>query len=181
MVSRRRGGRCHRRALNGGSRLNGLWIARLDNIVIGGLVALPIIRDGNACVAVPFVVSFGVTQKMSTGHRITIEPHPKRVTVTVGGQTVADSSRVLALREGSLRPTLYFPKEDVQQSALKSSTLSSHCPFKGDASYYHLQVNDMLVENAVWTYKEPIAEVAQIQDYVAFYESKVDALTEHEG
>jgi uncharacterized protein (DUF427 family) len=57
---------------------------------------------------------------------------------------------------------------------LKRSDHSTHCPYKGDASYFHIATPDATSENAVWTYEAPFEAVSAIKDYVAFYPSIVE-------
>lgn len=111
-------------------------------------------------------------------HAITITPNPNRVKVTFNGTVIADTRRALTLREGPVPPAQYLPREDVTMSCLRPTTHSTHCPFKGDASYFSVSVNGKTAENAVWTYETPLASVADIKDYVAFYPEKMDAIEE---
>jgi uncharacterized protein (DUF427 family) len=111
-------------------------------------------------------------------HAITIEKNPNRITVTFNGTVLADTQRALVLKEGPLPPVNYIPREDVQMSCLQRTDHSTHCPFKGDASYFSVSVNGKTAENAVWTYEAPIDSVAQIKDYVVFYPEKMDAIKE---
>jgi len=111
-------------------------------------------------------------------HAITIEPNPNRVQVTFNGTIIADAGRALVLREGALPPTQYIPREDVRMTFLRPTFHSTHCPFKGDASYFSVSVDGRTAENAVWTYKAPLLAVADIKDYVAFYPEKMDAIQE---
>lgn len=111
-------------------------------------------------------------------HAITITPNPNRVQVTFNGTVIADTRRALALREGPLPPAQYIPREDVTMSCLRPTTHSTHCPFKGDASYFTVSVDGKTAENAVWTYETPLASVADIKDCVAFYPEKMDAIAE---
>ena len=111
-------------------------------------------------------------------HAITIEKNPNRITVTFNGTVLADTQRALVLKEGPLPPVNYIPREDVQMSCLERTDHSTHCPFKGDASYFSVSVNGKTAENAVWTYEAPIDSVAQIKDYVVFYPEKMDAIKE---
>jgi len=111
-------------------------------------------------------------------HAITIEPNPKRVTITFNGTVIADTRRALTLREGPVPPAQYIPREDVTMSFLRPTTHSTHCPFKGDASYFTVSVDGKTAENAVWTYENPFLAVADIKDYVAFYAEKMDAIEE---
>ena len=61
---------------------------------------------------------------------------------------------------------------------LQRTDHSSHCPYKGDASYYSVPSGGERSVNAVWTYESPYPAVAQIKEYVAFYPSRVDAIEE---
>ncbi len=111
-------------------------------------------------------------------HAITIEKNPNRITVTFNGTVLADTQSALVLKEGPLPPANYIPREDVQMSYLQRTDHSTHCPFKGDASYFSVSVNGKTAENAVWTYEAPLDSVAQITDYVVFYPEKMDAIKE---
>ncbi len=111
-------------------------------------------------------------------HAITIEKNPNRVKVTFNGTIIADTSQALVLREGPLPPVNYLPREDVKMSYLRSTDHATHCPFKGDASYFTVSVEDKTAENAVWTYEAPFASVAEIKNYVVFYPEKMDAIEE---
>ncbi|HEX4479293.1 MAG TPA: DUF427 domain-containing protein [Rudaea sp.] len=109
-------------------------------------------------------------------HPITIEKTPQRVRVTVAGKTIADSRDALTLREASYPPVQYVPRKDVDFALLERTTHTSHCPYKGDASYYSIVPGGAQSANAVWTYETPHQAVAQIKEHVAFYPNRVDAI-----
>jgi uncharacterized protein (DUF427 family) len=109
-------------------------------------------------------------------HPITIEKTPQRVRVTVAGKTVADSRDALTLREASYPPVQYIPRKDVDFSLLERTAHSSHCPYKGDASYFSIVPGGERSANAVWSYETPNPSVAQIKEHVAFYPNRVDAI-----
>jgi uncharacterized protein (DUF427 family) len=111
-------------------------------------------------------------------HAITIEPNPNRVKVTFNGTVLADTRRALILREGPLPPAQYIPREDVVMANLRPTSHSTHCPFKGDASYFTVSAGGKTAENAVWTYETPLEAVADIKRYLAFYPDKMDAVEE---
>ncbi len=111
-------------------------------------------------------------------HAITIEKNPNRVKVTFNGTVIADTRQALVLREGTLPAVHYIPREDVAMSYLRSTDHATHCPFKGDASHFTVNVEDRTAENAVWTYEAPYPAVADIKDHVAFYREKMDAIEE---
>lgn len=109
-------------------------------------------------------------------HAITVAPRPGRVRVLFGGEIVAETSRALALAEGSLPAVLYIPREDAAMAYFSRTENSSHCPFKGDASYYSLRVGERVAENAVWSYEQPFNAMAAIAGHLAFYPDRVDAI-----
>jgi uncharacterized protein (DUF427 family) len=111
-------------------------------------------------------------------HPITIEPNPKRVVVKFAGKVVADSTHALRLREASYPPVQYIPRADVDMASLVRTQHSTHCPYKGDASYYSLATDGRRADNAVWTYETPFAAVSAIKEHLAFYPNRVDSIEE---
>ncbi|MCW6511229.1 DUF427 domain-containing protein [Lichenifustis flavocetrariae] len=109
-------------------------------------------------------------------HPIAIEPHHSRVVVTVAGETIADSRNVLTLREGSYPPVHYIPRADVDMAHLARSTRTSHCPYKGQASYYSIPAGGDRSRDAIWTYEDAYPAVAAIRGHLAFYPDRVDAI-----
>jgi len=109
------------------------------------------------------------------GYQFDLEPVSKRVRVEVNGVTIADSARAIVMRETRLAPVYYFPQDDVRMDLLQRTELHTHCPFKGNASYWSLAVGDQTIENAVWSYEEPFEEALSVEGYVAFYWEKMDA------
>lgn len=106
----------------------------------------------------------------SAAHPITITPTAGRVTVTVNGRVVADTTDALTLQESNYPAVQYVPLADVDQTELSRSTTTSYCPYKGDAGYYHVGG----VEDVIWTYEQPYPAVAEIAGRVAFYPDKAD-------
>jgi uncharacterized protein (DUF427 family) len=107
-------------------------------------------------------------------HPITITPTAGRVTVTVAGRTIADSTNALTLQEASYPAVQYVPFADVDPNVLVKTDTETYCPFKGDASYYSVRTDDGEVTDAIWTYEQPYAAVAQIKEHLAFYPDKVE-------
>jgi len=106
-------------------------------------------------------------------HPITISPAEGKVRVTVTGRIVAESSRALRLEEKGYPPVYYLPRNDADMSLLVRTTHYSYCPYKGD---YSIPIGGSRSENAVWTYESPHEAVATINEYLAFYPSRVDAI-----
>jgi uncharacterized protein (DUF427 family) len=109
-------------------------------------------------------------------HPITITATPERVRVTFNGQVVADTRRALLLQEASYKPVFYIPRDDAQMALLAKTAHSTHCPYKGDASYYTIRVGERTAENAIWSYESPFPAVQQIAGHLAFYPNRVDAI-----
>lgn len=107
-------------------------------------------------------------------HPIEISPFGGRVRVRFGGETIADSAHALRLEEASYPPVFYIPRADARLEHFRSTEHSTHCPYKGDASYFSLVAGDRQAENAVWSYVEPYPAVAEIAGHLAFYPNQVE-------
>ena len=116
----------------------------------------------------------------SPGYRIDFEPCGKRVRTVFAGETLADSTSVRLLHETGHLPVYYFPREDLRMDLLETSDHKTFCPFKGEASYWHVATGGRRAENAVWSYEAPFDEVAGIKDYMAFYWNRMDAWYEED-
>ncbi len=106
-------------------------------------------------------------------HPITISPVPNTVRVLFEGHEIADSDDVLVLKEANYPPVYYFPRDDVRMVFLRRTDKVTHCPYKGDASYFTIYRDANVVENAVWSYEDPFPAVGQIGNRVAFYPEHV--------
>jgi uncharacterized protein (DUF427 family) len=109
-------------------------------------------------------------------HPISILPNHSRVVITVGGRVIADTRDALTLREASYPAVQYIPRRDVDMTALTRSEHTTHCPYKGGASYYNIPVGGERSLNAVWSYETPFEGMAQIKEYLAFYPDRVDEI-----
>jgi len=112
-------------------------------------------------------------------HPITVERNPRRVSVTIGGKVIADTTEALVLREAQYPPVQYIPRKHVDMSALQRSAARTYCPYKGEAAYFSIPAGAKRSIDAVWTYEAPYAAVAVIKDHLAFYPDRVDAIDEH--
>jgi uncharacterized protein (DUF427 family) len=112
----------------------------------------------------------------SATHPITVTPTGKHVTVRVNGEVVADTTDAVTLQESTYAAVQYIPLADVVPTALQRSDTTSYCPFKGDASYYHVTAGGDTVEDVIWTYEQPYAAVSDIAGRVAFYPDKAEVV-----
>ena len=109
-------------------------------------------------------------------HPITISPFAGQVVVRAGGRVIAETANALTLREATYPPVFYIPRADADMTALERSTHSTHCPYKGDASYFDLPTGTSGA-NGVWSYETPNPAVAAIKDHLAFYPDRVEIKT----
>lgn len=110
------------------------------------------------------------------GYRFSFEPFAGRVRAMFNGIEVADSSRTMVMRETRLDPAIYFPREDVRMAYLSATTHHTYCPFKGNASYWTLQVGERKAKNALWSYEDPLPDAGHIKAYVSFYPDRLDQI-----
>lgn len=106
-------------------------------------------------------------------HKVTVTPFKGRVVVKLAGEVLVDTKNALELREASYPPVYYVPRADTKMDRLTMTQHSTHCPFKGDASYFSIANGP---ENAVWSYEHPFDEVMTIKEALAFYPNKVESI-----
>ena len=111
-------------------------------------------------------------------HPITISRNPRRVRVRFAGRTVAETARSLTLQEARYPPVHYIPRADADMTLLTRTEHHTHCPYKGEASYFTIASSGRTAENAVWSYEQPFPAMAEIKEYLAFYPNRVDAIEE---
>ena len=107
-------------------------------------------------------------------HPITLTPAAQRWRAKFAGHVIADSDAAIVLQEADYPPVVYFPRADVEMGFMSRTDRSTHCPYKGDASYYTVLMDGQFAENAVWTYELPYPAMEPIAERVAFYTDKVE-------
>jgi len=80
------------------------------------------------------------------------------------GAVIAESDATVVV-EGNH----YFPLDAVKQDLLRPSATTSHCPWKGEASYYSIEADGAVNKDAAWYYADPLPAAAQIKGRVAFW------------
>ncbi|MGN6572937.1 MAG: DUF427 domain-containing protein [Pseudolabrys sp.] len=109
-------------------------------------------------------------------HPITVTRSGKHVRVSFAGKTIADTTRALELKEASYPSVFYIPRADADMAALTKTGHHTHCPYKGDASYFTIAADSRSAENAVWSYETPFPAVGEIKEHLAFYPNRVDEI-----
>lgn len=102
---------------------------------------------------------------------ITIAPAEGTWVIRAGGAVIGESTRALALAEGTYPPVIYFPRTDLAMDLLERADHTTHCPHKGDATYFTIHSAHGELENAAWSYEAPFDAVAEITGYIAFHPS----------
>ena len=114
-------------------------------------------------------------------YRVDLMPESRRVRVVFAGVTIADSGRALRIEETGHGPVHYLPERDVHMDLLHSTEHHTRCPYKGEASYWTIEVPEggsvRRSENAVWAYPAPYDEVPGLAGHYAFYPNCVDSIT----
>lgn len=104
-----------------------------------------------------------------------LEPVPQRLRVYFQDQLIADTQAGYRVLETSHPPVYYFPPNDIQPGVLQPSPRGSFCEWKGQATYWTVQVGETVATDAAWSYAAPTLDFAAIQGYVAFYASRMQA------
>lgn len=106
-------------------------------------------------------------------HMMRVKPLERLVRVRIGGETIAESRDTLQLVEigrDLADPVLYFPRGDVTAELVENAR-TTHCPLKGDTTYFDLA--DGAGEEIAWSYTDPLPFASALRDHVAFDASRV--------
>ncbi|MEP3345658.1 MAG: DUF427 domain-containing protein [Litoreibacter sp.] len=93
--------------------------------------------------------------------------------IRAAGAVLGESANVIELSEGDLAPVLYVPRADLAMAFFDKTDTSTHCPYKGDATYYTFQAKSGPIPDAAWSYEAPIDGMEAIAGHLAFYSDKV--------
>ena len=106
-------------------------------------------------------------------HRVDTRLSSRHIKVVHGGEVVAETERPTLLFETDVPTRYYLPTTDVRLDLLTPSDTVTHCPYKGNASYYSLEVGKN-PQDLVWYYQTPLPEAFDVRDQLCFYSEKVD-------
>jgi uncharacterized protein (DUF427 family) len=106
--------------------------------------------------------------------RVDILASSRHVRISVDGVTLADSHSPRILFETGLPPRYYLPIGDLRTDLLRPSDSQSHCPYKGTAAYWSIEIEGRRYEDLVWIYRTPLPESQKIAGLACFYNEKVD-------
>jgi uncharacterized protein (DUF427 family) len=112
--------------------------------------------------------------------RVDVLTSSRLIRVVIDGVTVAESDRPHILFETGLPPRYYLPLPHVRLDLLRPSDTVSRCPYKGEATYWSMEINGTTYNDAVWTYRYPLPESQKIAGLVCFYNERVDLYVDGE-
>ncbi|MGE2730531.1 DUF427 domain-containing protein [Mycolicibacterium vaccae] len=106
-------------------------------------------------------------------HRVDCRRTSRRLRVSVGDTVLVDTSDTVVVFETALAPRLYVERSAVRTDLLRPSATETYCNYKGYATYYHVDLGERVVEDAVWSYADPLAESHVIGGLLSFDETRV--------
>ncbi len=101
-------------------------------------------------------------------HHMRVRQSSARIVIARGNVTLAESLSALKVTEAGhdlYDTVVYIPRADVAADLVPVEGKSTHCPLKGDASYYA----DASGEVIAWSYEKPLSFASELKGYVAFY------------
>ncbi len=104
-----------------------------------------------------------------------LEETDERVRVVFGGVTLAYTARAKRVLETSHPPVYYIPPEDIRTEYLTLAGGTSFCEWKGAARYYDVSTEERMEQRAAWFYLDPVPAYRDLENYVGFFPSLMDA------
>jgi uncharacterized protein (DUF427 family) len=107
-------------------------------------------------------------------HRIEIQASSRTVRVERDGALLAESADALLLFEHPVLPVrAYLPPADIR-IPLRPSPTRTRCPYKGEASYWSLDLNGQTIDDLAWSYEAPLEEAARVAGRICFFDEHVN-------
>jgi uncharacterized protein (DUF427 family) len=108
--------------------------------------------------------------------RIDVRRSSRHVRVELDHHVLAESFRPTLLFETGLPTRYYLPRADVRMDLLRATSTRTSCAYKGEASYWSLDLGDRVVEDLAWSYEHPLHDAAAVIDQMAFFNERVDII-----
>jgi uncharacterized protein (DUF427 family) len=106
--------------------------------------------------------------------RVDILASSRHVRVELNGVTLAETRSPRLLFETGLPVRYYLPVTDLRADLLRPSETVTHCPYKGAATYWSVELDGTLHEDLIWCYRAPLPESQKIAGLACFYNERVD-------
>ena len=114
---------------------------------------------------------------MTQGHTVTTHSEDVHVEVRLDDEVVASAQRPVLLEETGLPTAYYLPKADLVAD-VRLLELSTHCPFKGDASYWTIEAGGRTHDAIAWSYEQPEEGAEEIEGHRAFVSDRAEILVD---
>lgn len=118
----------------------------------------------------------GSGYQQGPGHKVETSLMREHIKVYLQGDKIADTIHAIRVEESGHDPVIYIPKSDLKDVVLIDTHETYECPFKGKAHFYTVKHGSTKLESAAWAYDQPLEEVAELKDHVAFYPEKVEVI-----
>ena len=105
-----------------------------------------------------------------------IRPFSGRVRVMTAGYMIAETENAVELRETGYATVYYIPKSDIRMAMFSQSAKTTLCPHKGTASYWNIEAGNIHIDDAAWSYEQPLEQASAIIGHLAFSPEKIDAI-----
>lgn len=109
-------------------------------------------------------------------HYAEIQKEKGKFSAVFGSKSIAEADEVLVLQEFhpefEFPAVYYFPEDSLSLVFFEANRHHTSCPIKGIASYWDLRIDDLHLQNAVWSYPEPLPSFSSIKAHYAFDTSR---------
>ena len=113
---------------------------------------------------------FNFSLEHAPKHLIHWTEYVPRLRAVLDGEPLLDTTRAMLLYETGIKPVPYVPLEDFDTARMERTDHATHCPFKGDASYWSVGEH----ANVVWAYEDPLPAAPWLKGYAAVYFDRMD-------
>jgi uncharacterized protein (DUF427 family) len=107
-------------------------------------------------------------------HPIAVVRGASPVAIKVAGHQIGESLEPLILHEARYTAVPYIPRGDLDMSLFSRTATVTHCPYKGDATYFSITIAGQTYADAAWSYETPYPAVDVIAGHIAFFPDRVD-------
>ena len=110
-----------------------------------------------------------------------LAPDTRHIVVRDGNHVVAETRRAVRVLETASPPTVYIPRDDIDDAMIRPEAGSSLCEWKGPATYWTVVLPDGTRHEQVgWSYERPFPEFESIQGHLSFYPARLECTIDGE-
>ncbi len=106
-------------------------------------------------------------------HRVDVRRSSRPVTVSAGGEKIAESASAMVLSETGFPNRFYLPMDDVRRDVLEPTDERTHCPYKGDARHWSVNAGGKAFDNAAFSYTDPFDDARRVAGFASFAHEEI--------